>query len=559
MVLHQDCQFGAVTINGVSLAPGTYTYNNLLAQFPRNFARGVGQHHGGSPSVGLGFSATTSSHVAGDLRGLRWRLRQQCGHKPGDSLAALSRRCGRNRRRGLHAIESRRHGMLQRRRAVCLYGSVHRACVTPGIQVYWNGTSGAPITYASTNTWGDGSRAIFTDNYARTLRGILELLRGEQPRVQQPRNRADGRRRGLPVDTGDERWPANPAWGMYFTERGQRNDRELLFPQPRLLVQPATDEFGLDPGRLHLLRGHYLPGRRERLEVTNCEFTRCNGRGDPVRGQPATWPWRVVTSTITSCGPSTWPPHGGSGIGLNNVFISANQFHDFDWAYAPFYWAGYGGPPHHDGIYLRPAISGRREQYRHLPNMFWGTHTNASGTAAIWAASSSANIYNNLIINCNSLANGDYSGRCPSTVRREPIAFEIPSLMRVLNNTIIVNTAANLDNGQSTEALYMGCDGSETWPLNDTLIVENNIFYDFRTTIYGTDLVGTDPIARDQRVDVQLQRLLHGIARAVSNLGFELGFEPRRSAGDRVGEQRTDRRSTIRQPGVWQRHELLAE
>jgi hypothetical protein len=40
MVLHQNCQFSAVSINGVPLAPGTYTFNNLLAQFPGNFAPG---------------------------------------------------------------------------------------------------------------------------------------------------------------------------------------------------------------------------------------------------------------------------------------------------------------------------------------------------------------------------------------------------------------------------------------------------------------------------------------------------------------------------------------
>ena len=40
MVLHQDCQFGAVSIDGIALAPGTYTFNDLLAQFPGNFAPG---------------------------------------------------------------------------------------------------------------------------------------------------------------------------------------------------------------------------------------------------------------------------------------------------------------------------------------------------------------------------------------------------------------------------------------------------------------------------------------------------------------------------------------
>jgi chitodextrinase len=40
MVLHQDCQFSAVTINGAELEPGTYSYTDLAAQFPGNFAEG---------------------------------------------------------------------------------------------------------------------------------------------------------------------------------------------------------------------------------------------------------------------------------------------------------------------------------------------------------------------------------------------------------------------------------------------------------------------------------------------------------------------------------------
>ena len=40
MVLHQDCQFSAVTINDTTLAPGTYAYDELAAQFPGNFAGG---------------------------------------------------------------------------------------------------------------------------------------------------------------------------------------------------------------------------------------------------------------------------------------------------------------------------------------------------------------------------------------------------------------------------------------------------------------------------------------------------------------------------------------
>ena len=78
---------------------------------------------------------------------------------------------------------------------------------------------------------------------------------------------------------------------------------------------------------------------------------------------------------------------GGSAVSINNVFIHGNLFHDWDYSYAPFYWAAYGGPPHHDGVYLRPGIEGDGSNIDLYANMFYTTHTNASGTAAIWAAS----------------------------------------------------------------------------------------------------------------------------------------------------------------------------
>ena len=48
MVLHQDCRFSAVTINGTELVPGAYSYADLEAQFPVNFAEG------GSGSIAVG-------------------------------------------------------------------------------------------------------------------------------------------------------------------------------------------------------------------------------------------------------------------------------------------------------------------------------------------------------------------------------------------------------------------------------------------------------------------------------------------------------------------------
>jgi hypothetical protein len=40
MILHQDCRFGAVTIQGAVLAEGIHPYAELLSSFPRSFAQG---------------------------------------------------------------------------------------------------------------------------------------------------------------------------------------------------------------------------------------------------------------------------------------------------------------------------------------------------------------------------------------------------------------------------------------------------------------------------------------------------------------------------------------
>ncbi len=53
MVLHQDCQFSAVTINGTALPIGTYSYADLAAHFPVNFA------DGGSGSIAVAIPMQT--------------------------------------------------------------------------------------------------------------------------------------------------------------------------------------------------------------------------------------------------------------------------------------------------------------------------------------------------------------------------------------------------------------------------------------------------------------------------------------------------------------------
>jgi hypothetical protein len=58
MVLHQNCQFSAVTINGTALPPGNYSYADLAAQFPGNFA------DGGSGSITIALLAQNDAQAS---------------------------------------------------------------------------------------------------------------------------------------------------------------------------------------------------------------------------------------------------------------------------------------------------------------------------------------------------------------------------------------------------------------------------------------------------------------------------------------------------------------
>ncbi len=61
MILHQNCAFVAVTIEGVSLTNGTYAYASLAGAFPGNFAAGgAGFHYGAA----LWRAASTTAAVA---------------------------------------------------------------------------------------------------------------------------------------------------------------------------------------------------------------------------------------------------------------------------------------------------------------------------------------------------------------------------------------------------------------------------------------------------------------------------------------------------------------
>ncbi len=375
--------------------------------------------------------------------------------------------------------------------------------VSPGIQLYWSG-----VTYTSTNAWGvNTNRAVITDNYAQGTwyAAFWNHYGASSITIANLEIGPLGGSNSLPADTGSPIAP-NPAWGIFFDESIVSNVTvaNCYFhnigyswnqqPMSANSIQGTGRDGESSAGIAVAGGGAGING----LTISNCQFTAvCNAIDIGYQ----TTSWNLAIAGCTFHDYTVWSidiagQGGGSGVQINNVFIHGNTFHDWDWSYAPYYWTAYGDPPHHDGVYLRPASEGAGSNIDIYANVFYETHTNASATAAIWAASSSANIYNNLIVNCSSLANGNYNGT-------EPIDCSAGAgtpnnaVMRVLNNTIIVNTTANLNGGLSTDALHLGCDGSETWPTNNPLLVENNIFYDFRTSSYGDALVDTDPITGD--------------------------------------------------------------
>ncbi len=387
--------------------------------------------------------------------------------------------------------------------------------VTAGIQLDWSGTKSAPITYASTNAWGaNTNRAVITDNYAQGFGYAAFWSYGSGASNIVINNLEFGPLGGsnsLPVNAGSNvnGVPPNPGWGIFFDQGIVSN-----VTVANCYFHNIGYSWNQQPMSANSIQGTGRDGESSAgiavagggagvngLTITNCEFHDvCNAID--IGYQALSYNLTIADSDFGSN--TVWAidiagQGGGSSVSINNVFIHGNLFHDWDYSYAPFYWAAYGGPPHHDGVYLRPANEGAGSNIDVYANAFYETHTNASATAAIWAASSSANIYNNLIINCSSLANGNYGGT-------EPINCSAGSgtpnnaVMRVLNNTIIINTAANLDGSASTEALHLGCDGSETWPANNPLLVENNVFYDCRTSSYGDSLVDTDPITSGTNV-----------------------------------------------------------
>ena len=69
-LLHENDHFASVTVNGVSLSPGTYSFSQLNSTYPANFPASWTQQNGstittGSGQIIVGNGAPSSPHITG--------------------------------------------------------------------------------------------------------------------------------------------------------------------------------------------------------------------------------------------------------------------------------------------------------------------------------------------------------------------------------------------------------------------------------------------------------------------------------------------------------------
>ena len=159
MVLHQNCQFGAVFINGVALAPGTYTFNNLFAQYPGNFASG------GLGSITV--PAVQSTFVPPPVTAPGYYVDYAGGSdaNPGTDPTTAWQHCPGD----LAATGVAGSTPLNPGDTVFFKGGVQYVLTGDGkpfdligIGLDWSGTPGQPITYDgnSAGTWGVGNAIL---------------------------------------------------------------------------------------------------------------------------------------------------------------------------------------------------------------------------------------------------------------------------------------------------------------------------------------------------------------------------------------------------------------
>ncbi|HTS17372.1 MAG TPA: right-handed parallel beta-helix repeat-containing protein, partial [Verrucomicrobiae bacterium] len=402
-ILHQNCQFSAVTINGVSLAPGTYTYNNLLAQFPGNFAPG------GSGSISIPAPApvivappppppppTTPGYyvdyAGGSDANVGTNPATAWQHCPGDSAAMA-----------IPAATTLKAGSVVWFKQGVTYvftGGTRGAAWSPGIQCYWSG-----VTYASTNAWTTATgagKAQLTDNYAQGYHYVAfwDYYGASNLTFDTLNIGPMGGSATLPADTGSAIGP-NEGDGIVFdctavnilVKNCDFHDCGYSFNQ-----KPMSAGSIVGAGIVVLNTG--LSG----MTVTNCTFG--NSAGGLSIGYENAYSSGLKISSCTFTDGIMWgiDLHGeANACQLDNVTIDHNKFINWDVRFSTVNWTGYGEWPHCNAIFQRPGsqddVSTGCNSSTNVnihDNEVYDTEPGGSGTSGFWLATAGGNIYNNL-------------------------------------------------------------------------------------------------------------------------------------------------------------------
>jgi hypothetical protein len=475
MILHQDCRFSAVSINGVDLAPGTYTYNSLLAQFPGNFAPGGS---GGitvvpapisfvpptAPGYYVDYVVGSDSNV-GTNPATAWR------HCPGDPSAT-----------GKAATTSLRPGntvFFKGGQSYILTASRSPSTlVNAGIAVQ-GGSASSPIVYDG-QTW-TGTRANLTDNYSsNAVIAFATLWSGMSNVVIKGFDIGPiGGTNPLPPDTGTELSP-KPGWGVWSVGGPASNVsilncdfHELGYWQNSKPLGPDSFTDGNSPC------GVQADGWVNCV-ISNCTFTRVH------TGIELSYIYHSISNlTVANCDIHDYIVWGidlassPSSACADYIYIHDNQIHDIGWYYGAG-WSGYtdsgGSDQHQDPIFHRIGNGGNvagcnGTNIDIYNNTFYDSeHYDSVATAYVSLEGGvSANIYNNLfnLPNFNLFIYRNIDDIQASN-----------SLVRVLNNTFIQNTT----NANNLVAMSWESQGlNNVWSSLHKVQVLNNVFYDFAT------------------------------------------------------------------------------
>jgi hypothetical protein len=465
MVLHQNCQFSAVTIDGVTLEPGTYPYNNLLAQFPDNFATGgsgsitinppplfvLPPPPPNPPGYYVDYVGGSDSNV-GTNPATAWQ------HCPGDPAAT-----GKPGSTPLHPGDT-----VFFKGGVTYVLSPQDASDTSanqgGIVLNWSGAEGNPITYTSTSAWGNGNKAVFTDGYtANWICAFFSLGTVSNVVFNNLEFGPIGGSATLPPDLGST-VPPQPGAGIltggslvnvtiancYFHQLG------YWFNQ-----QPMGDGSIWGEGVQCI---DYVG-----LTITNCEFTKM--------GIACELPIENASSnlTIADCNfhdAIVWCidlSHSENGCSLDSVYIVGNTFSNYCQQWNN--WTGYCCYPHSDGVFIRGdnlTTFNDGHNINVYNNTFFDSQTGASTASIYLEGGVSVNIYNNLFTTANSVPIGVHNdGADPSGITSTNF------LVRVYNNTFYEVNNTHLGIVGYPNYIWRIATGNA-----QQLDVKNNIFYD---------------------------------------------------------------------------------